>query len=454
MSLIHKAYSASTLALAELRQVKVICSTGEIDREGEIIVQAGIDTAAYMATGAGTVLWNHNPDKPIAKCIDIGVEGGDLVALVQFPPEGEDPEADLYYGKIKFGSVSGVSMGFLPISAEPLDKGNPKRGPQKYLTCELMEFSFTPVQANRGSVVTAKSAKQGASGLKVGASRNLPVTKDFDVSHAGDSTLSHADFDSDSPDVTFARKGFLAYDATHPDDRESYRLPFAKMVDGRLTVCPALIKAARLDLMKSDFPEDVAAKAAAVLEHYEAKMTEITKEAIKARIKGLYEVARLAGLLDDLGWLDDWVEWEAAMEGDGSQVPAMLGNAMKLVGETLIAMTIEEVGELLAEETDEGSDTVAKGFCKPEAKPIVKAFVAAHIKAGRKFSASSISTMQEACKAIKDGHDTLQAMMGDAESTDTGETEKNAEADRVKANAVAKQKRLRELEVLRLAQPL
>lgn len=450
MNLVHKAYSANTEALGANRQVRVICSTGEIDREGEIIVQQGIDWSAFMATGAGPVLWNHNANMPIAKCIEIGLEAERLVALVQFPPEGEDRESDLYYGKIKFGSVPGVSMGFLPVSAEPLDKGNPKKGPQKYTTCELMEFSFTPVQANRGSVVVARSAKASAENLKVGASRNLPVAKDFDVASAEDSILQHADFDSDSPDATFARKGFLAYDAASPDDRDSYRLPFAKMIDGRLTVCPALIKTARKNLATADFPEDVAAKATAVLEHYEAKMTKIAKDAAN-KIKGLYTVARLANLLDDLGWLEDSVEWEAAIEADGSQVPAMLGNAMRALGETLIAMTIEEVNELFAEETAEGTDTVAKGFCSKDAKPFTKAFVAAHIKAGRKFSAASITTMQEACKVIKDGHDTLAGLM-DQESSDTEGTE--ASADTAKAMDAARQKRLREVDVMRLSVPL
>ncbi len=56
MNILRKAYSAATETLAEQRQVRVICSTAEVDRQGEIIVQAGIDTAAYMASGAGTVL--------------------------------------------------------------------------------------------------------------------------------------------------------------------------------------------------------------------------------------------------------------------------------------------------------------------------------------------------------------------------------------------------------------
>ncbi|HBF32655.1 hypothetical protein, partial [Rhizobium sp.] len=108
MNLIHKAFAASTETLADKRQVRVIVSTGDVDRSGEIIVPKGIDWAAFMATGAGPVLWNHNPNMPIAKCVDIGLQDGQLVALVQFPPAGEDPQSRLFYNKIKFGSVPGV----------------------------------------------------------------------------------------------------------------------------------------------------------------------------------------------------------------------------------------------------------------------------------------------------------------------------------------------------------
>lgn len=142
--------------LAEKRQVRVICSTSAVDRDGEIIVQAGINTAPYMASGAGTVLWNHNLNSPIAKCVEIGLMNGNLTALVQFPPAGDDAEADRYYSKIKFGSVSGVSIGFLPRRSEPIDKGK-NRGPQKYLAVDLMEFSFTPVPSNADAMVSAKS---------------------------------------------------------------------------------------------------------------------------------------------------------------------------------------------------------------------------------------------------------------------------------------------------------
>ncbi len=69
--------------------------------------------------------------------------------------------------------------------------------------------------------------------------------------------------------------------------------------------------------------------------------------------RNLYDVGFLAMILSDLGWLEDMVEWEAAIEEDGSPVPQMLLDAMAALGQALIAMTIEEVSELLADDDAE-----------------------------------------------------------------------------------------------------
>jgi HK97 family phage prohead protease len=66
-----------------------------------------------------------------------------------------------------------------------------------------------------------------------------------------------------------------------------------------------------------------------------------------ANIRGLWDVARLACLLEDLGWEQACARFEAELEGDGSAVPGMLANALSSLGEALITMTQEEVGEFL-----------------------------------------------------------------------------------------------------------
>lgn len=64
--------------------------------------------------------------------------------------------------------------------------------------------------------------------------------------------------------------------------------------------------------------------------------------------KGLYTVRSLADCLMSLSWVQSDAAYEAAQEGDNSPVPAMLRATMEELGKALVAMTQEEVGELLA----------------------------------------------------------------------------------------------------------
>ena len=58
--------------------------------------------------------------------------------------------------------------------------------------------------------------------------------------------------------------------------------------------------------------------------------------------------------------------------------------------------------------------------------------------------------MQEACKAIKEGHDAIAGMMDDNSGTSDMEGTGEAETDKAKATDDIKAKRLRDVEVLRL----
>lgn len=116
------------------------------------------------------------------------------------------------------------------------------------------------------------------------------------------------------------------------------------------------------------------------------------KAAPKLTTRGLYEVSWLASLLESLGYLEDMVEWEAEQEGDGSAVPAMLADALRRLGAALVAMTTEEVTELLGEElpeTDGGS--------------LVTAALRGHLaiaKAGRVLSASNEADIKAAVELL------------------------------------------------------
>ncbi|AID29853.2 hypothetical protein MCHK_2039 [Mesorhizobium huakuii 7653R] len=137
------------------RQVRAVVSTGEVDRMGDIIVQAGIKLDAFRRSP--TVLWQHDADHPIAKCLSIGIEGGKLVALVQFPDAGVSAKSDEVYGLIKAGVINSTSIGFVPLKSVPLDSLKPYGG-QRFTSSEMLEFSFVSVAANSSALITGRAA--------------------------------------------------------------------------------------------------------------------------------------------------------------------------------------------------------------------------------------------------------------------------------------------------------
>lgn len=69
------------------------------------------------------------------------------------------------------------------------------------------------------------------------------------------------------------------------------------------------------------------------------------KDAIQ---KGLYDVGRLAELVQSLSWLQSGCTYEAETEGDNSPLPAKLAAAVAALGQVLVEMATEEVSELVA----------------------------------------------------------------------------------------------------------
>jgi len=145
------------------RQVKARCSGAAVDRYGDIVMQDGIDLGPFRASP--TVLWEHDTSFPIARAIWIGIENGNLTSIAQFPPLGTDDTADRIYRLIKSDIPMDVSIGFLPVEAEPIDPRDPWGG-TRYLQCELLEWSFCAIGAQRDSRVIGKGLS-GAGGESI-----------------------------------------------------------------------------------------------------------------------------------------------------------------------------------------------------------------------------------------------------------------------------------------------
>lgn len=436
MSLKHKFLPGAVVDDKTLgdRQIRVVVSTPSPDRVKDVMEPRGVDLTAYKSNPI--VLADHNREAPIGTAL-IDVKSDRVEAVITFAPAGASAKADEYCALAKGGVLNTVSPGFIELEVDPI-----KGGGYHIKRWELLELSLVSVPCNPEATVIERKLPER--NWRVGASLNLPLAP----AGAKGAALLETGIDAKT-----AHKGFLAYDSGAAG-ADAYRIPFARLVDGRMMVDRKSLAAARAELAGADFPADVMTKASAVLDHYQAK---IDAARPARRIKGLYEVACLAGVLSDLGWIEDMAEMEAEWEGDESPVPQMLVDAMRALGAALVAMTVEEVAELLGDEAQpEGAESGAVSSEK-SAKAYARKLSSARTKAGRALSKATSERIAAACKMIESGHADLKAMIAEAETPaeDAGEDEPAESKPESKsiARAAAKfddEARAREIEILRL----
>ena len=134
------------------RKVKVVISTEAVDRDGDSMSLAGIDTSYYQKNPV--VLWNHNHGVPIAKAENLKVENGKMIADAVFPEKGVSPRSDEIYGLIRAGVINTASIGFMPKDFDRMPDGV-----WKVTKSELMEFSFVSIPSNREAVIIERAAE-------------------------------------------------------------------------------------------------------------------------------------------------------------------------------------------------------------------------------------------------------------------------------------------------------
>lgn len=344
----RKFFQAPAEAVGE-RQIRVRCSSPDIDRSGDIVVQTGIKFADTVP-----VLWQHDPNQPIGRAKPV-MKDGSLYADIEFAPAGISTKADEICGLAKAGVVDTVSIGFDTIAAEPMDSKRPK-GPKKYLSIELLELSVVSVPANADAVVVQ---------------RNKTTNED---TAEGDSM--------------------------------------------------------------SDKQKD------AVRTERVSKMHEALKT------KGMWQIGYFANLLDSLGWLRDDAKWEAAMEGDGSEVPGLIADALRAAAEAFLALTAEEVAELLGDDDEDDVVEVLDVLPEGEAEVVmsgktiaIRKFRAAFaqaktrmvvVKSGKKLSAATRKCLEESIGTHKDAiashKKAMKAVQGLLDDSGTAEDETTAAA--------------------------
>ena len=162
MDTIHRLSGAVTKFAGALAddEAELLASTENEDRVGDIILKKGIRDDAWRAGGA-VILRDHNTGWPVANGIRAGVEAAGYSVRIRFAPWGTSEVADETRRLVKAGVLRGVSIGFLPISCELIDRNDYSSG-YLFKEIELLEISICSIPANRESLVIGKSWRGAA----------------------------------------------------------------------------------------------------------------------------------------------------------------------------------------------------------------------------------------------------------------------------------------------------
>lgn len=161
-AVVRKQYVAEVKAVeGEERTFECTISTATPDRDKDVVVQAGIDVANYLANPV--VLFGHQYSRPpVARSIKLWIEDGVWKSVMQFVPKGVYDFADTIESLYRLGFMKALSVGFIP---KKYAFDEERRG-YDLLECELLEYSCVPVPANPQALVAAKSAGVDLAPLK------------------------------------------------------------------------------------------------------------------------------------------------------------------------------------------------------------------------------------------------------------------------------------------------
>ena len=344
--MLRRFVGAQVSTLSEYEIDVTLCTSASDALDGDVWVIEGIDTSRFLAHPI--VLWSHDMEQPIGQASNLRVTPGAITARVTFPQAGISPKADEIRGLVKAGIVTGVSASVVPVEAEPLNPRDP-RGGKRIIRSILVEFSIVAVPADATSGVTARS--QGDSAV------------DGDDIDNGGAALACADEPGEAGN-TAAATGESDPQRTAPR-KPGQRKPARRAAKRKLTL-------------------------------------------IKQR--GLYEVAQLLYLMEELGWLVDIAHWEATIEDDASKVPAMLAAVLHDLGDATLASAAEEIGELINSvdiepELDADLPDADRAAVLAGVTPAVRSFraglVAARQRGGKKLSADTMRCLRE----VKEMHE-------------------------------------------------
>ena len=173
-------FKQATRAAGNGQGLEFVLSDETRDSYGDIILASGWQLARFRKNPVA--LYAHNQGAlPIGAWKNVRVDGKRLLGRLELAKPGTPAATDAVEAirsLLDQGILRSVSVGFLPLEAEPIDKENPWDG-LRILSAELVECSVVPVPANPNATqMRALSALARSTRAALAATGTAPLDYD------------------------------------------------------------------------------------------------------------------------------------------------------------------------------------------------------------------------------------------------------------------------------------
>lgn len=249
---------------------------GNIDRVGDRIEQGAFTNLEYLLE-KGALLWQHDAREVVGLLTRVQQDDYGLKVAGRFhtTPRAQEVRT-IIKERTEAGKPTPMSIGYMPVQWEweTASNGQVVRVLKRV---EVYEVSFVAVPANPLAQGEAK---------KVVPLQDLPLAprdRRWDADAAVKRVRRWAGGpDKETIDWRKYRKAFFWYDADNPEKFESYKLPYADVIDGELHAVPRGIFAVAAVLQGArggvDIPERDIERIKRVVSAWYARMREAFKD--------------------------------------------------------------------------------------------------------------------------------------------------------------------------------